>query len=90
MKCTESARGWDALLVTQHDFLCFSTNTANNCQILLDLAFCFLVHVVYYANLENEIRKSMILLLHALVTKDTNLLQRYQNSIPSYNADAYR
>lgn len=72
--------------VTQHDFLCFSTNAANNCQILLDLAFCFLFHAVYYANLENEIRKS----LHALVTKKIHLLQSYQNSIPNYNADAYR
>lgn len=43
--------------MTQHDFLCFSTNTANNCQILLDLPFCFLFHAVYYANLENEILK---------------------------------
>lgn len=55
--------------VTQHDFLCFSTNTANNCQILLDLAFCFLFHAVYYANLENEIGKNVILFLHPLVTK---------------------
>lgn len=69
----ESARGWDVLPVTQHDFLCFSTDTANNCQILLDLASCFLFHVVYYANLENEI-KSVVLFLHTLVAKNTHLL----------------
>lgn len=74
--------------VTQHDFLCFSTDIANNCQILLDLPFCFLFHAVYYANLENEIRKSVILFMHALVTKNTHLLQSHQNPIPNYNADA--
>lgn len=77
MKCTESAGGWDALPVTQHDFLCFSTNTANNCQILLDLAFCFLFHAVYYAHLENEIRKSVIFFLYVLMTKNVHLLQSY-------------
>lgn len=73
--------------MTQHDFLCFSTNTANNCQILLDLASFFLFHAVYYANLGNEI-KSVVLFLHTLVTKNTLLLQSYQNPSPSYNADA--